>query len=325
MQATYTTERLFLRNLKADDNAFIFELLNTPGWIKFIGDRNIKTSEDADKYIQKITGNPDINYRVVTLQQDKTAIGLVTLIKRNYLDHPDIGFAFLPAYNRQGYAFEATNTVLHDLLKKSAYSTVLATTIPENNASIHLLKNLGFSFSKEITNEGEQLHVFTITKDELQDHALLTFMTHFIRTDSDNTDFKNLVALLDADLKIRDGEEHAFYAQFNKITTIRNAVVCYVDDKAIGCGAFKPYDESKAEIKRMFVLPGYRGHGIAMKILKELELWAAEFNYSEYILETGKKQPEAIRLYQKAGYSIIPCYGQYLHVENSVCMKKTVI
>jgi RimJ/RimL family protein N-acetyltransferase len=171
MQATYTTERLFLRNLKADDNAFIFELLNTPGWIKFIGDRNIKTSEDADKYIQKITGNPDINYRVVTLQQDKTAIGLVTLIKRNYLDHPDIGFAFLPAYNRQGYAFEATNTVLYDLLKKSAYSTVLATTIPENNASIHLLKNLGFSFSKEITNEGEQLHVFTITKDELQDHA----------------------------------------------------------------------------------------------------------------------------------------------------------
>lgn len=149
-------------------------------------------------------------------------------------------------------------------------------------------------------------------------------MTHFIRTDSDNSDFKSLVVLLDADLRERDGDEHAFYAQFNKIATIRNAIVCYVDDKAIGCGAFKEYDLLKVEIKRMFVLPDYRGHGIALKILNELELWAAELNYREYVLETGKKQPEAIRLYQKAGYSIIQNYGQYQGVENSVCMMKTV-
>ena len=149
-------------------------------------------------------------------------------------------------------------------------------------------------------------------------------MTQFIRTVSENEDFQTLVALLDADLARRDGDEHAFYAQFNKIATIRNAIVCYVDDKAIGCGAFREYDESKVEIKRMFVLPQYRGHGIALKILNELELWAAEFNYRGYILETGKKQPEAIRLYQKAGYSMIPGYGQYLNVENSVCMMKTV-
>ena len=149
-------------------------------------------------------------------------------------------------------------------------------------------------------------------------------MTQFIRTGSDNTDFQSLVALLDADLAMRDGDEHAFYAQFNKIATIRNAIVCYVDDKAIGCGAFREYDESKVEIKRMFVLPQYRGHGIALKILNELELWAAELDYCQYVLETGKKQPEAIRLYQKAGYSMIPGYGQYLNVENSVCMMKTV-
>ena len=150
-------------------------------------------------------------------------------------------------------------------------------------------------------------------------------MTQFIRTDSDNTNFQSLVALLDADLAKRDGDEHAFYAQFNKITTIRNAIICYVDDKAIGCGAFREYDESKAEIKRMFVLPEYRGHGIALKILNELELWATELNYKEYILETGKKQPEAIRLYQKAGYSVISNYGQYIKVENSVCMMKTFL
>lgn len=150
-------------------------------------------------------------------------------------------------------------------------------------------------------------------------------MTVFRRTDSDNPDFQSLVILLDADLKERDGDEHTFYAQFNKIATIRNAIVCYVDDKAIGCGAFKKYDQSKVEIKRMFVLPEYRGHGIAMKILKELELWAAELDYTEYILETGKKQPEAIRLYQKAGYAVIANYGQYINVENSVCMKKIVL
>ena len=150
-------------------------------------------------------------------------------------------------------------------------------------------------------------------------------MTTFKRTDSNNADFQSLVALLDEDLKIRDGDEHAFYAQFNKITTIRNAIVCYIDDKPIGCGAFKKYDDKKAEIKRMFVLPQYRGHGIGFNILKELELWVAELNYTVCILETGKKQPEAIHLYQKAGYSIIPGYGQYLHVENSVCMMKPVL
>jgi GNAT superfamily N-acetyltransferase len=75
----------------------------------------------------------------------------------------------------------------------------------------------------------------------------------------------------------------------------------------------------------MFVLPEYRGHGIAMKILNELELWAAEFNYQKYILETGKKQPEAIRLYEKAGYTIIAAYGQYLNIENSVCMMKSAL
>lgn len=150
-------------------------------------------------------------------------------------------------------------------------------------------------------------------------------MTRFIRTDSDNINFKTLVVMLDADLRERDGDEHAFYAQFNKIASIRNVVVCFVDEKAIGCGAFKVYDELKVEIKRMFVLPQYRGHGVAMKILNELEIWAAELNYLEYLLETGKKQPEAIRLYKKAGYMITESYGQYLNVENSVCMKKSVI
>ena len=147
-------------------------------------------------------------------------------------------------------------------------------------------------------------------------------MTIFNRTASDDNDFRGLVALLDKDLAIRDGDEHGFYAQFNKIDTIKNVIVCYIDDKPIGCGAFKPYDEKTVEIKRMFVQPEYRGHGIGLNILKELELWAAELNYPACILETGKKQPEAIRLYEKAGYDIIKNYGQYAEVESSVCFEK---
>ena len=149
-------------------------------------------------------------------------------------------------------------------------------------------------------------------------------MTKLVRTNSDNADFRELVALLDADLAIRDGAEHAFYAQFNKVDAIRHVVVAYENETAVGCGAFKPYENETAEIKRMFVREDARGRGIAGGILAELEAWAKELNYTECILETGVKQPEAIRLYQKSGYEKMTSYGQYLNVANSVCMRKTI-
>lgn len=145
-----------------------------------------------------------------------------------------------------------------------------------------------------------------------------------LRTDSDNADFRELVALLDKELQIRDGDEHSFYAQFNKIDKIQHVVVAYEDGEAVGCGAIKEYAEGVAEIKRMFVRPERRGRGIAKSILSELETWASELNFSECILEIGLKQPEAIALYQKSGYETIPNYGQYSAVENSVCMKKLI-
>ena len=144
------------------------------------------------------------------------------------------------------------------------------------------------------------------------------------RTTSDDADFINLVILLDQDLKIRDGLEHFFFAQFNKLDSIRNVVVYYSDNNPVGCGAFKKYDAQTVEIKRMFVKEEFRRNGIAGKILKELELWVKESGFSACVLETGKKQPEAIRLYQNSGYEIIPNYGQYENVENSVCMRKVI-
>lgn len=149
-------------------------------------------------------------------------------------------------------------------------------------------------------------------------------MVRLERTDSENADFRDLVISLDADLAIRDGDEHAFYHQFNKIDAIKYAVVLYQDDKACGCGALKEMTQNVVEVKRMYVLPAYRGKGFATKILTELEKWALEMSYGRCILETGKKQPEAIRLYLKNNYKTIPNYGQYAGIENSMCFEKVL-
>lgn len=146
-----------------------------------------------------------------------------------------------------------------------------------------------------------------------------------IRTDSDNADFRQLVALLDKDLAVRDGDDHAFYAQFNKVDAIKEVVVVYQQGIPIACGAIKPFSATEAEVKRMFVHPHYRKQGIAAKVLNELETWATELGFTACVLETGKKQPEAIALYQKVDYHITPNYGQYIGVDNSVCMTKLLI
>lgn len=149
-------------------------------------------------------------------------------------------------------------------------------------------------------------------------------MMRIFRTTSNSLDFRILVELLDQELHVRDGAEHAFYAQFNKINKIRHVVVAYQGDTPVGCGALKEYAPKVAEIKRMFVPEAYRRQGIARQVLGELERWAKELGYTTCILETGKKQPEAIDLYQSMAYEAMPNYGQYSGVENSVCMKKDI-
>ena len=149
-------------------------------------------------------------------------------------------------------------------------------------------------------------------------------MIKIIRTDSANRDFIELVKFLDAYLAEKDGDEHSFYSQFNKIDKIKFAVVAYENDEPVGCGAIKEYNSNTTEIKRMYTLPERRGKGIATKILAELEIWATELGYENCILETGKRQPEAIELYKKNGYKLIPSYGQYVGIENSLCFEKKI-
>ena len=150
-------------------------------------------------------------------------------------------------------------------------------------------------------------------------------MIKTIRTDSDHPDFIELVRHLDADLAARDGNEHHFYAQFNKINKIKHVIISYENDTPIACGAVKELHPQAMEVKRMYTKPEHRGKGIATNTLMELEKWARELGYKKCVLETGKRQPEAIELYKKNGYKIIPNYGQYVGVDNSVCFEKELL
>ena len=150
-------------------------------------------------------------------------------------------------------------------------------------------------------------------------------MPSLLRTSSTNPDFINLVKLLDKERAERDGDEHPFYDQFNKIDHIRFVVMAYENEIPVACGAIKEYSPGIMEIKRMFTDPGIRGKGVATMVLNELVHWAKEMNYQKCILETGIRQPDAIRLYKKNGFTAIPNYGQYKGVANSVCFEKELI
>ncbi|MEO8587828.1 MAG: GNAT family N-acetyltransferase [Flavobacteriales bacterium] len=143
-----------------------------------------------------------------------------------------------------------------------------------------------------------------------------------IRTDPSDPSFRELVTELDKDLAIRDGKDHAFFAQFNGLDHIKHVVIVLEGTIPMGCGAIKVYSDEAMEIKRMFVPPAHRQKGIASLVLRELECWALELGYRRCVLETGQKQPEAIALYTERGYSVIPNYGQYIGVESSVCFEK---
>lgn len=142
-----------------------------------------------------------------------------------------------------------------------------------------------------------------------------------LKTNSNHPDFQKLTQLFDEYLVEIDGNEKDFFAQYNQIY-IDNVIICYEDEIAVGCGAFKEYEPTVAEIKRMFVLPEKRGKGIASTVLNALEIWAKENGFQHAILETSNQLTNAISLYQKSGYEVIPNYGQYIDVESSVCMKK---
>lgn len=147
-------------------------------------------------------------------------------------------------------------------------------------------------------------------------------MTELKRTNNQNADFLYLIPLLDKDLRSRYQDLQDTYDKHNVIVNVDTVVIAYVDDQPAGCGCFKQFNDTAVEMKRMYVKPEFRRRGISSAVLNELEKWAVEMGYKDAVLETGNKQAEAIAMYEKLGYSIVPNYPPYENIPTSICMQK---
>lgn len=162
------TDRLTVRELdSATDAEFIFELLNTPKFIEYIGDRGVRSFEQARDFIDDRyrASYRDHGYGLYAVEQksDSTTVGICGFVRRDYLDHADIGFAFLPQFERQGFGFESAEAMLVYGRDKLNFESVLAVTSQDNDVSGKLLTKLGFSFGGMIaTPVGEQLKLYKI-------------------------------------------------------------------------------------------------------------------------------------------------------------------
>ena len=142
-------------------------------------------------------------------------------------------------------------------------------------------------------------------------------------TGKDET-FRALIAVLDEELDERYGAQMEFFGPHNKSDDVEHAVVVSFDGAPAGCGCFKPFSTDSVEMKRIFVHKAFRGQRLARAVMTELETWAKEVGYAFAVLETGILQPEAIRLYEAAGYERIPNYPPYVGVKESVCFRKSL-
>jgi RimJ/RimL family protein N-acetyltransferase len=166
------TERLILRRMSTDDAGFILELLNEPSWLRFIGDRGVRTIEDARDYILNgpvaMYARLGFGLYVTELKDDGSPMGLCGLIKRDFLDDVDIGFAFLPRYWRQGYAYEAASAVLAYGQGVLGLKRIVAITTPDNDRSARLLEKLGLRFERLVRypDDGQEVRLFAVEANQ---------------------------------------------------------------------------------------------------------------------------------------------------------------
>ena len=166
------TDRLILRHLNADDDEFIYELVNDPSFIRYIGDKGVRTLDDARNYIFSgpVAMYERLGYGLYAteLKDGHVPIGMCGILKRDTLPHPDIGFAFLPAYWKQGYAFESAAAVLKYAREVLGIDQVLAITTPDNEASGKLLEKIGLRFERliKLTEDAAEVKLFSSNPDE---------------------------------------------------------------------------------------------------------------------------------------------------------------
>jgi len=167
--AVLSTQRLELKQLGASDAPFMLELLNDPSFIANIGDRGVRTVEDAARYIEdRITpsyARYGYGLYLVELVATGAAIGICGLVRRDYLDDPDVGFAFLPPYRRHGYANESAAATKAYALDVLGAARVLAITTPGNSGSIRVLEKIGLRFERMITPPGDIGEIRLYTSD----------------------------------------------------------------------------------------------------------------------------------------------------------------
>lgn len=163
------TDRLILRRLTLEDAAFILQLVNEPSWLRFIGDRHVRTLEDARSYIQK---GPMESYErlgfglyAVERKGDPAPIGICGLVKRESLEDVDIGFAFLPGFWGKGYAYESASAVMAYGRKTFDLTRLVAVTAPENHASIRVLEKLGLQFEQMVRLSPEDSEILLFGRD----------------------------------------------------------------------------------------------------------------------------------------------------------------
>lgn len=161
MQSEYKTPRLILNKLTQDDHQFISELVNSPEWLKFISSGKTKSNEQVTEYIERANNTPMCTYWAVRLNDSETPIGVISFKKRDDLEYYDFGFAFLTLYGKKGYAFEAAELILNEIISSKNHTHVLAITIHENVNSIRLLEKLGFSFKEESVKSDEKILVYS--------------------------------------------------------------------------------------------------------------------------------------------------------------------
>lgn len=156
------TERLVIRLITRNDAPFILKLLNTDGWKKQIGDKNVLNEADAADYIQKTLDTPFYHYYVFGTKETNEPIGVVSFIKRSDQEHPDIGFALLPQYERKGYAYEATRSFLNKIIELNQFEQMMGITLSDNVRSIKLLQKLSLSFVREYVENDEILSLYSL-------------------------------------------------------------------------------------------------------------------------------------------------------------------
>ena len=156
------TERLIIRPIALDDASFIFELVNSEGWLRFIGDRNVKTQAESEQYIQKLLANKALFYNVFVLKPSHQPIGIISFLLREDYSYPDIGFAMLPQFGKKGYALEAARKYLDEIVAQSSMDRVLGITMPENTDSIRLLERLGLKFSMRLAKDKKELLLYEL-------------------------------------------------------------------------------------------------------------------------------------------------------------------